>query len=235
MYLALRRAVHALLVTFSHRFARVQVTFSHQGPAPLRLRSLPRPAGRPEGLSSLTNAAALGIASAGVAHSQVWRCNNGYTNSAEEARAKNCRVVDGGPSTGESPRRPSPPSSRIDRDDIRHTLRLKRSPDGHFYVNGTVNGVAVRFVIDTGATSVALSKEAAAAAGLTAERQIRISTAAGERIAFASQALVAVSTLEPTRVQVSFGLPLDVGLLRQSYLRNFNMVVAGDTLVLTRR
>lgn len=60
-------------------------------------------------------------------------------------------------------------------------LTLKRSPDGLFYVTAAVNGVPVRFVVDTGANVVVLTKADAAAAGVTgsaaAGRSLR--TAAG--------------------------------------------------------
>ena len=41
-----------------------------------------------------------------------------------------------------------------------------RQPNGHFYVDGTVNGQSVRFLIDTGATSVALTADDASRIGL---------------------------------------------------------------------
>ncbi|HEX8444437.1 MAG TPA: TIGR02281 family clan AA aspartic protease [Allosphingosinicella sp.] len=43
---------------------------------------------------------------------------------------------------------------------------LRRESDGHFYVNAEVNGRTVRFVVDTGASSVALTEEDARRIGL---------------------------------------------------------------------
>lgn len=43
---------------------------------------------------------------------------------------------------------------------------LSRSPDGHFYADAQVNGVTVRFLVDTGATGVALSATDARRVGL---------------------------------------------------------------------
>jgi aspartyl protease family protein len=43
---------------------------------------------------------------------------------------------------------------------------LERAPDGHFYADADVNGTTVHFMVDTGATSVALSPQDAAAIGL---------------------------------------------------------------------
>lgn len=49
------------------------------------------------------------------------------------------------------------------------TVRVPMSDDGHFWVRGTVNGVATRFLIDSGATTTALSAATAAAAGIAGE------------------------------------------------------------------
>lgn len=46
-------------------------------------------------------------------------------------------------------------------------LTLTRSADGLFYVTAAVNGVPVRFVVDTGANVVVLTRADAAAAGVT--------------------------------------------------------------------
>lgn len=43
---------------------------------------------------------------------------------------------------------------------------LDRAPDGHFYADAQVNGTPVRFMVDTGATGVALSAEDAQRVGL---------------------------------------------------------------------
>ncbi|MXO59345.1 TIGR02281 family clan AA aspartic protease [Altererythrobacter salegens] len=44
--------------------------------------------------------------------------------------------------------------------------RVPLAPDGHYWLRGQVNGVPAAFMIDTGATLVALSEETADAAGL---------------------------------------------------------------------
>lgn len=46
---------------------------------------------------------------------------------------------------------------------------VPRSPNGHYYINADVNGTMVSFVLDTGATSVVLTKEDAVQAGLNVE------------------------------------------------------------------
>lgn len=46
------------------------------------------------------------------------------------------------------------------------TVRIRLAPDGHFWVNGEINGVAKRLLVDSGATVTALSSETAAEAGV---------------------------------------------------------------------
>lgn len=45
-------------------------------------------------------------------------------------------------------------------------LRVRMSPDGHFWVNGFVNGVPTRMLIDSGATITAISTHTAHTAGV---------------------------------------------------------------------
>lgn len=51
-------------------------------------------------------------------------------------------------------------------DDGGRVLTLRAGAGGHFWVDAEVNGSSVRFVVDTGATSVVLSEEDADRAGL---------------------------------------------------------------------
>jgi aspartyl protease family protein len=45
-------------------------------------------------------------------------------------------------------------------------LRVRMSPDGHFWVDASINGVKRRLLIDSGATVTALSTDTATAAGI---------------------------------------------------------------------
>lgn len=58
-------------------------------------------------------------------------------------------------------------------------IELRRAADGHFHWPGQVNGVAVEFLVDTGATRSALPQPLARAAGLTPEGRMQGSTAGG--------------------------------------------------------
>ena len=58
-------------------------------------------------------------------------------------------------------------------------VELRRSPDGHFHWPGRVHGVAVDFLVDTGATGTALPAALARQAGLLREGSVRSNTAGG--------------------------------------------------------
>ena len=58
-------------------------------------------------------------------------------------------------------------------------IELRRARDGHFHWPGQVNGVAVEFLVDTGATRTALPQALAEAAGLRPEARVQSSTAGG--------------------------------------------------------
>lgn len=46
-------------------------------------------------------------------------------------------------------------------------IRIRRSDDGHFWVDAEVNGRSIRFLVDSGASVTTLSRTAAAEAGIT--------------------------------------------------------------------
>lgn len=58
-------------------------------------------------------------------------------------------------------------------------IQMRRAPDGHYHWPGTVNGRAVDFLIDTGATSSALPESLARELQLPAEGRVRSQTAGG--------------------------------------------------------
>jgi aspartyl protease family protein len=58
-------------------------------------------------------------------------------------------------------------------------IELQRAPDGHFHWPGRVNGIAVDFLVDTGATSTTLPQALADQARLTRLGSLRSDTAGG--------------------------------------------------------
>ncbi len=58
-------------------------------------------------------------------------------------------------------------------------LVIKQSGNGHYFLDGTVNGKALTFVVDTGASSVALPREVAMSAQIYCKEKILMQTANG--------------------------------------------------------
>jgi aspartyl protease family protein len=110
---------------------------------------------------------------------------------------------------------------------------LERSAGGHFYVDAEVNGQLVHFVVDTGATSVALTVDDARRIGLpvsTGEFQI-VGTGASGPVRGQSIMLdrVSVGGKEVRGVSGAVLEGLGVSLLGQSYLSRISSVeMSGD-------
>ena len=66
------------------------------------------------------------------------------------------------------------------------TVRIAASPDGHYYASVTINGTARRMLIDSGATTTALSTETAKAAGVDVD-----TTGFGEMVETANGTIIA--------------------------------------------
>lgn len=69
--------------------------------------------------------------------------------------------------------------SRFSFDGAAGVIELRRSPDGHFHWPGTLDGVAVDFLVDTGATHTAIPGPLAERLALRAEGRVQSSTAGG--------------------------------------------------------
>lgn len=118
-------------------------------------------------------------------------------------------------------------------------VTVPRSPDGHYYLTLDVNDAPVRFVIDTGATSVVLSRKDAEAVGLNVDDLQfygRAQTANGEvRTAPVKLERVALGPVTDRNVRafVNEG-ELFGSLLGMSYLQNWKIEIAGGEMILRR-
>jgi aspartyl protease family protein len=121
------------------------------------------------------------------------------------------------------------------------TLRIRQSPDGHFWVRGTVNGVEQRFLVDSGATTTALSMATATQAGIDIDGKgypVVISTANGNveaRRATVERFVVGPIVSEDLAVIVSpaFGDFNVIGMNFLSSLQSWR--VEGTVLILVPR
>jgi aspartyl protease family protein len=64
---------------------------------------------------------------------------------------------------------------------------LKRGSDGHYRAPGRIDGRAVEFLVDTGATQVAIPRDLARAIGLRAGAAFQAQTANGLTLAYATR------------------------------------------------
>lgn len=138
-------------------------------------------------------------------------------------------------------------------DDISQTIRpqqtvfadqgkiiVPRSPDGHYYIAAEVNGAPVQFVLDTGATTLVLTRADADAAGLSPETlnfTSRAMTANGE-VRTAPVRLDSVTIGPATDQNISAvvnGGEMSQSLLGMTYLQRWGKIeITGGELTLTR-
>jgi aspartyl protease family protein len=115
---------------------------------------------------------------------------------------------------------------------------LMRAPDGHFYTDAQVNGTIIRFLVDTGATTVALTKADAAKIGIqfTAADFTETGEGAGGKIALKPVMLdrIIIGTTDAANVEAAIiNSPMRTSLLGQSWLRRVGTVeIKGDRMVL---
>ena len=116
---------------------------------------------------------------------------------------------------------------------------MAKSPDGHFWAQGQVNGKAVRFLVDTGATAVALTAEDAARLGLdpkTLRYGFQVMTASGQvRAAEVKLASISVAGARVDNVDalvIEKGLPSS--LLGMTYLGRLSRFEATKTALILK-
>lgn len=125
----------------------------------------------------------------------------------------------------------SPGSARV--------VTLAVDASGHFLASGEINGRGVRFLVDTGATLVSISRDEADRLGLDYKNAPRVGlstangTAIGHRIALNTVRLgdVDVHNVEA----VVQPMPMPFVLLGNSFLTRFQMKRENDILTLERR
>jgi len=121
----------------------------------------------------------------------------------------------------------------------RQSVTLAADPRGHFFSEGSVNGNPVRFLVDTGASSVALPAAEAIRLGIDYRRGQRAfsSTAAGVVPIYVVRLdTVKLGAIELNGVEaVVIERGLDVALLGMSFLNRVEMKRDGQVMTLRRR
>ena len=117
------------------------------------------------------------------------------------------------------------------------TVTLERAYDGHFYADARVNGAAVHFLVDTGATGIALAADDARRAGLafdSSRAEVIGSGASGQVLGHyvrLNRVELGLKSVSDTPAVILDGG--DRSLLGQSFLAQFGSVeIHGDTMLL---
>ena len=114
-------------------------------------------------------------------------------------------------------------------------VRLQRNPQGHYLAQGEINGQRVTFLVDTGATRVALSPGLAQKLGLARGTVVTVQTANGPTNAYqTSLKTVRLGSIEVHDVAalITTGLDDDTVLLGMSFLKQMEFTQRGSELTL---
>jgi aspartyl protease family protein len=121
----------------------------------------------------------------------------------------------------------------------RQSVTLSADARGHFFTQGAINGNPVRFLVDTGATSVALPASEAQRLGIDYRKGERAltNTAGGlvpvYRVRFDNVKLGSIELAGVEGIVIEQGL--DVALLGMTFLNRVDMKRDGQTMMLIRR
>jgi aspartyl protease family protein len=119
------------------------------------------------------------------------------------------------------------------------TVRLSADANGHYMANGSVNGTSMRFMVDTGATVVALPARVARQAGISLLNvpHITVQTAAGPTEAYQVKLdTISIGDLTLHNIDaVVIDRGLEGPLLGNSFLSRMDMQRDGELMVLKKR
>ena len=119
-------------------------------------------------------------------------------------------------------------------------IALPRAPDGHYYVTAEVNGAAIDFLVDTGASDIVLSRADAARIGFDLEKLAFLGSArtANGVVPIAHSRLKGIQLgpyLDQGLSVAINGGEMEKSLLGMSYLGLFGRIeIAQDQLILRR-
>ncbi|MDZ7663104.1 retropepsin-like aspartic protease family protein [Thiohalophilus sp.] len=112
---------------------------------------------------------------------------------------------------------------------------LKQNRQGHYLANGKINGQEVTFLLDTGATDIAIPENIANRLGLPRGRQVQFQTANGVARGYSTRLeSVSLGNIRLTDLPASINpnVAHDEILLGMSFLRQLEMNQKDNTLTL---
>ena len=124
--------------------------------------------------------------------------------------------------------------SGVDAGGVRE-VRLKRNRYGHYNVSGKINGYPVEFLLDTGATQIAIPSEVANKIGLQRLFETSVHTANGTARAYGTKLeTVSVGEISLSRLKatITTGMEGEIVLLGMGFLKNIEFTQRGDLLIL---
>jgi clan AA aspartic protease (TIGR02281 family) len=184
--------------------------------------------------------AVLGMPGGTARADTLYRCTDAlgsvlYTNeSGNRAGCAPLGIYPDAPKTAQQPERKEP-KPRAECAGEACAIKISRSKDGHFYIDGAVNGTKVRFLIDTGSSGVVLNQSAASEANVYGSRNVQMHTAGGTVSgSIALDVPISIANLPPIKSEVAINPTLDArtSLLGQSYLKMFKVTIQGATMEL---
>jgi aspartyl protease family protein len=116
-----------------------------------------------------------------------------------------------------------------------HEVMLKRNRFGHYITSGQVNGQPVEFLLDTGASDVAIPAELAAKLGLKQGPPMQYQTANGMVTAWLTRldsVAIGPIVLRDVPASINPGMGDMEILLGMSVLKRMEFTQRGDTLIL---
>ena len=125
--------------------------------------------------------------------------------------------------------------------ETRHTAEglaevvLQRNRQGHYVTSGEINGLPVTFILDTGATGVAVPSAVAQRLGLQPGRAFPTQTANGLSVSYAvnlDRVSVGGIALPEVAASITPGLTTNEVLLGMSFLKHIEFTQRGDQLIL---
>lgn len=124
--------------------------------------------------------------------------------------------------------------SRVDTGGVPEVV-LKRNRFGHYITSGEVNGRPVEFLLDTGASDVAIPAQLAAALGLQQGAPMQYQTANGMVTAYLTRldsVAIGPIVLRDVTASINPGMGDMEILLGMSVLKRIEFTQRGDTLIL---